>query len=118
MAAKKKAHKVKHKTTKKVTKKAAPKKKEMIMAKAAKPAKKVVGVVTHYFDKISVAVIEVKTELKVGDMISIEGPQTNLKQKISSMQVERRPIAIAKKGDDVGMKVTGTVRNKDLVYKV
>ncbi len=101
MATKKKATKAKPKTKPKAT-----------------ASKNLVGVVTHFFDKISVAVIEVKAPVAVGDQISIEGPQTNFKMKISSMQVEHKPIKKAKKGDDIGMKTPKPVRAKDLVYKV
>lgn len=105
--------------TKKAAKKAAPK-------KAAKPAKaapkaadkKLIGEISHFFDKISVAVVEVKSEMKTGDTILIEGPMTNLKQKVDSMQIEHEKVAVAKKGQSIGMKVSGPVRKKDLVYKV
>jgi hypothetical protein len=105
--------------TKKAVKKAAPK-------KAAKPAKaapkavekKLVGEISHFFDKILVAVVEVKSEMKTGDTILIEGPMTNLKQKVDSMQIEHEKVAAAKKGQSIGMKVAGPVRKKDLVYKV
>ncbi|MEM4247749.1 MAG: translation elongation factor-like protein [Candidatus Nanoarchaeia archaeon] len=109
-----------------VTKKAAPKKVKEgpkdSMAKA-KPedklvGKKLVGTVTHFFDKISVAVIQVSAPISVGDEIAIEGPQTNIKMKVESMQVEHKSIKTAKKGDDIGMKVPSPVRAKDLVYKV
>jgi len=89
---------------------------KMVTGKAKVPAKKAVGVVTHYFDKISVAVIEVKAPIKVGDTISFEGPQTNLKQKVTSMQVEHKVLQTAKKGDDIGLKTTKPVRAKDVVY--
>ena len=79
--------------------------------------KKLVGEISHFFDKISVAVIEVKDTINEGDAVTIEGPQTNLKQKISSMQIEHDKIKSAKKGQSVGMKVAGPVRRKDLVYK-
>jgi len=92
---------------------------------AAKPAKvapkvekKLIGEISHFFDKISVAVVEVKTEMKTGDTILIEGPLTNLKQKVDSMQIEHEKVAVAKKGQSIGMKVAGPVRKKDLVYKV
>ncbi len=87
-------------------------------AKPAKTDKKLVGEISHFFDKISVAVVEVKAEMKAGDTILIEGPMTNLKQKVDSMQIEHEKIATAKKGQSVGMKVSGPVRKKDLVYKV
>ena len=110
MAAKKKAR---TKPVKKVVK---------AKPKVTKPAKKVagkkpVGIVTHFFDQISVAVLKIKDTIKVGDTVSIEGPRTNFKQKINSMQVEHTPIQQAKKGDDVGIKVLKPVRVKDFVYK-
>lgn len=106
---------------KKAAKKASPKKAKDIVAKTKKEStsagKKLLGVVTHFFDKISVAVVEVKSPVSVGDEITIEGPQTNVKMKITSMQVEHTPLKTAKKGDDIGMKVPSAVRAKDLVYK-
>lgn len=88
--------------------------------KEAKPAQKKdkVGRVTHFFDKIGVAVINVEKPIKVGDKISIEGVTTNFEQKIDSMQVDMKPIKEAKKGDDIGMKVKDKVRENDIVYKL
>ncbi|MEM2874230.1 MAG: translation elongation factor-like protein, partial [Candidatus Nanoarchaeia archaeon] len=80
--------------------------------------KKRVGTVTHFFDKISVAVIKVEGPIAIGDEITIEGPQTNIKMKVQSMQIEHKPITAAKKGDDIGMKVPSPVRPKDIVFKV
>jgi len=81
-------------------------------------AKAQVGKITHFFDKISVAVIELTAELKKGDMISIEGPQTNIAQPVASMQIEKKEILVAKKGQSIGMKVNGPVKVNDVVYKV
>jgi putative protease len=86
----------------------------------AKPTaeKKRVGVITHFFDKISVAVVKVEAPIAIGDELSIEGPQTNFKMKVESMQVEHQPIKAAKKGDDIGLKVPLPVRVKDVVFKI
>jgi len=80
--------------------------------------KKLIGKVTHYFPKISVAVVEIEDELKVGDRISIEGKTTNFEQVVESMQIEHKPIEIARKGDVIGLKVKDRVREKDFVYKI
>ena len=80
--------------------------------------KKLVGKITHYYGKIGVAVVQVTDEIKVGDEISIEGPATNVRQKIDSMQVEHENIETAKAGDDIGMKVADKVRENDNVYKI
>jgi len=80
--------------------------------------KKLVGKVAHYFSKIGVAVIELTDKLSVGDMISVEGPNTNFQQKIDSMQIEHKNIKTAKKGDSIGLKVIDRVRETDSVYKI
>jgi len=77
-----------------------------------------VGEVTHYFTKISVAVIEVSSPLKVGDQIAIKGMTTNFEQTIDSMQVEGENIEEANPGDDIGMKVADRVRKVDIVYRL
>ena len=44
-----------------------------------------IGKVTHYYDKISVAVIEVMNQpLKVGDTVKISGHDNEFVQKITS----------------------------------
>ena len=80
--------------------------------------KKLVGKIAHYYTKIGVCVIELSEDLKVGDMISIEGATTNVQQTVSSMQVEYQNLPGAKAGQSVGLKVLQKVREGDLVYKI
>jgi putative protease len=77
-----------------------------------------VGTVTHYYDEIGVAVVNVLAPIKVGDKIKISGHDKEFEQEVSSMQVEHQNIEQAKKGDDVGMKVDQPVKDGDEVYKV
>jgi len=83
-----------------------------------KPEKKLVGKVTHYFTKISVAVVELTDELKIGDRISIEGHTTNFQQTVTSMQIEHQNVEKAGPGQSIGLKVEQRVREGDLVYKL
>ncbi|NQU84029.1 MAG: translation elongation factor-like protein [Parcubacteria group bacterium] len=76
------------------------------------------GRVVHYFGKISVGVIELRSSLKVGDEIHIEGVNDNFKQVIKSIQVNHQDIANARAGDDVGLKVKKPVHVNDKVYKI
>jgi putative protease len=80
--------------------------------------KKLVGKISHYFDKIGVAVVDLTDTLEVGDEISIEGAATNFRQTVDSMEVEHQKIDKAKKGDAIGMKVADKVRNNDKVFKI
>jgi len=82
------------------------------------PQKKLVGRVTHYFPKIGVGVVELVDELKVGDVISIEGVTTNFQQVVESMQIEHQNVQVAKAGDAIGLKVKERVREKDQVFKL
>jgi putative protease len=77
-----------------------------------------VGTVTHFFSKISVAIIELTGPLKVGDTIHITGHTTDVTQPVTSMQVEHEQRQEAKAGDAVGVKVDANVREGDKVFLV
>jgi len=76
-----------------------------------------VGRVTHFFTKISVAVIELTAPLAVGDTIAIKGPTTDLEQVVESMQIEHENVKRAEAGQSIGLKVAQRVREKDIAYK-
>jgi len=75
-----------------------------------------IGKITHYFDKIGVAVIDLKKELKVGDKIQFKGPNTDFTQAVDSMQIDKKPIPKASRGL-IALKVTQKVSAGDLVMK-
>ncbi len=78
-----------------------------------------VGVITHYYGKIGVAVVKLnKGSLSVGDEIKITGKTTDFAQKINSMQIDRKDIAVAEKGQEFGLKVDQEVHEEDDVFKV
>jgi putative protease len=77
-----------------------------------------IGHVTHYFNKIHVAVLSVNDELKVGDTIHILGHTTDFTQKVTSLQIEHKSVTSVKPGDDFAIKVIEPVRDNDVVYKV
>lgn len=76
-----------------------------------------VGRVTHFFTKISVAVIELKAPLTVGDRIVVKGPMTDFEQVVDSMQIEHKNVQRAEAGQSIGLKVAQRVKEKDVVYK-
>ena len=79
---------------------------------------KEVGEVSTFFSQVNVAAIKLSDKLKVGDRIRIKGYTTDFEQTIDSIQVERKPLKEAKKGDHVGIKVKEKVRPNDKVYVV
>lgn len=115
LSKKKTAKKVKRITLKKKTKKAAVKvktKKTLLKVKPEKP----IGKVTHYYGHLKVAIVKFKETIKLGTKIKIIGATTKFSQKISSMQFDHKPVKIAKKNIQIGIKVSKKTREGDQVF--
>lgn len=81
-------------------------------------AKMKVGEVTHYYDKIKVAIIELDGTLSKGDKISFErGGEQLFEETVSSIQIEHEQVESAGKGDIVGVKVNEAVKEGAEVFK-
>ncbi len=76
-----------------------------------------IGTLTHYFAKISVAVIALREPLKVGDTIMYETPHGIHKQVVSSMEMDRVPIFKGRPGQDVGLKIDKAAVTDTRVYQ-
>lgn len=77
-----------------------------------------IGRITHYFNKISVAALELSGNLEVGDMVHIKGHTSDFTQSIESMQIEHESVEKAGPGETVGVRVKEHVHEHDVVYKV
>jgi hypothetical protein len=77
-----------------------------------------IGVVTHYFGKISVAVIKLNMDLKTGERVHFLGRHTDFPQEITSMQIEHKTVDEAKAGTEVAVKVQQRVRRGDTVFRL
>lgn len=77
-----------------------------------------VGKVTHYYDRISVAVLELSGELKVGETIHIHGRLTDFSQRVGSMEIEHQKIETANPGAEIALKVLEPVREGDVIFLV
>ena len=79
---------------------------------------KKIGKISHFFTKISVAIVELTGSLSVGDTIIVQGSTTSLEQKVESMQIEHESVKSATAGQSIGLKVKDRVREEDIVYKI
>ena len=84
----------------------------------ASPYRKVeIGVVTNFYKRIGVAEIKLTGDLKVGDTILIMGNKTGcIEERVESMEINHRPVKIARKGERVGVKIRGIARENDRVF--
>ena len=77
---------------------------------------KKIGVVTHYYGNIGVAIVALTGKLSKGDRVKFEGGKTEFEQTVESMQIEHQEIDSAKKGDVIGMKVNEKISEGAEVY--
>ncbi|MGI0141033.1 MAG: hypothetical protein ACREBF_00050 [Candidatus Micrarchaeales archaeon] len=77
-----------------------------------------VGTVEHFFDKINVVAIKLNAPLKVGDIIEIGDEESAVREKISSMQINREDVGAAFEGDSIGIKLKHKVETGSNVYKM
>ncbi|MDD2730741.1 MAG: translation elongation factor-like protein [Candidatus Portnoybacteria bacterium] len=81
-------------------------------------SEKLIGKISHFFNNISVGIIELTDKLAVGDKIHIKGHTTDFEQTIDSMQSEHKEIAEAGAGQAIGTKVAQKIKEGDEVFKV
>ena len=76
-----------------------------------------IGHITHFFPKISVAIVELTAPLSVGDSILVKGPTTDFEQVVDSMQIEHKNVAKGEAGQSIGLKLAQHAKERDVVYK-
>jgi hypothetical protein len=76
-----------------------------------------IGEVTHYFDRISVAVLKLTQTLRAGDTVHFLGRHTDFEQAVTSMEVEHKAVAEAPGGSEVAVKVKQRVRPGDSLFR-
>lgn len=81
-------------------------------------AEKDIGEVSHWYNKIGVAVLKLKSVLKVGDKIKVKHGENEFEHTVDSMQIDHLPVESAKKGDEVAVKLTEKAKEGALIYKV
>lgn len=81
-------------------------------------AEKQIGEVTDFFAHVSAASVKLSASLKKGDKIRIVGGENSFEQVVDSMQIDRKPVESAKKGQEVGILTAQKVHKGYKVYKL
>lgn len=78
-----------------------------------------IGKVTHFYDKIGVAIIELDGVLSKGDKIKfVRGGEDLFEQTVESIQIEHEKKDSASKGSVIGLKTEKEVKEGAEVYKI
>jgi len=77
-----------------------------------------VGTITHWYDKISVAVVKLTGVLKKGDRIKVEKGDEEFEDTVTSLQINHTDVDSAKSGDDAAIKLSQKAKEGDIVSVV
>jgi len=76
---------------------------------------KEIGKVTHWYDKIGVAVIKLSAGLKVGDTIKVRHGEEEFSATVDSMQIDHESVDKGKKGDEIALKLPQKAKDGSLI---
>lgn len=79
---------------------------------------KPIGKVEHYYPKVKAAAVRLTKGVKVGDEVHIVGHGDDFKEKVTSLQIDHKPIQEGQPGESVGLWVKERVHKGDDVLLV
>lgn len=77
-----------------------------------------IGEITHYLDKIGVAIIMLSDTLKENETVLIQGENSIFSQMVTEIQIDRKPVPKAGKGAHIGLKVDHPAEINGKIYLV
>ncbi len=85
---------------------------------SAPPGATRVGMVTHYYSHLSVAIVQLETgSIRAGDVIHIKGHTSDFTQPVESMEIDHVHVDEVHPGQSFGLRVKQHAREHDIVYK-
>jgi translation elongation factor EF-1alpha len=79
---------------------------------------KQIGKVSHWYDKINVAVVKLTGALKKGDSVKFKHGEEEFEENIESLQIDHAEVKAGKKGDELAVKLSHKAKEGSMVYKV
>jgi U32 family peptidase len=84
---------------------------------AAKVYKEYVGKVTHYYPKAGVVLVKLAKEIKTKDKLVFIGKNVGVDQiTVEEIEINKKRVEKAKKGDEIGIKISREVKKNTEVY--
>ena len=85
---------------------------------SAPKKEKPIGVVTHFYGHISVAIVKFNTAVKRGTKVAFRRGDEEYIETLNSMQFDHKDIHSAKKGQEVGVKVNEKIKEGFEVFEI
>ncbi|MBI2027114.1 MAG: hypothetical protein HYS98_04840 [Deltaproteobacteria bacterium] len=77
-----------------------------------------IGTVTHFYNKIQVAIIDIENDhISLGDILFIKGPKTRFRQRVKSIEYNHQKISKAPEGYQIGLQVGARAFAGDKIFK-
>jgi len=76
-----------------------------------------VGKVIHYFPKVSVAIVKLAGDVKIGDTLIFEHGAEMFEQAVTSMQMNHAPVQAGKAGEEIAIRIDRPAKDGWLVFK-
>jgi hypothetical protein len=77
-----------------------------------------IGVVLHWFPRVSAAVVALSHPLHVGDTIHVRGHSTDFVQQVASLALDGAPVPEGAPPQALGVRLEARARPGDRVYRV
>ncbi|OGN08019.1 MAG: hypothetical protein A2750_00915 [Candidatus Yanofskybacteria bacterium RIFCSPHIGHO2_01_FULL_45_42] len=77
---------------------------------------KEIGKVTHWYDKIRVAVVRLSGDLKVGEQVKVKHGDAEFTTAIESMQLDHKDVSSAKEGDEIAVKLSQKAKEGSVIF--
>lgn len=78
-----------------------------------------IGVVTHYYSHLSVAIVLMERgSLRIGDRVRIKGHTSDFEQRVESMEIDHVHVTQVVPKQEFGMRVIDHAREHDVFYKL
>ncbi|TSC66813.1 MAG: hypothetical protein G01um101472_640 [Parcubacteria group bacterium Gr01-1014_72] len=81
-------------------------------------AEKKIATVTHWYDKLGVAVLNLTGALSVGDRVKVKRGGEEHEDTVASIQIDHKDVPSAAKGKDVAVKLGEKTKEGAEVFKL
>ena len=79
---------------------------------------KQIGTVTHWYDKLGVAVVKLTGAISKGATIKVRKGDDEFEDTVSSLQIDHTDVQSAKKGDDAALKLSNRAKEGAAVFLI